>query len=455
MWEPSETLLQGRKYVVLVEILERDIEQGRLKPGERLPPQRRLSELFGVTIATVTRAIAEAKRRGLVTTTVGRGTYVAERRPAGRGAQEGHVELGINILPPGLVSDLLAVGMSEASRGSDAAELFRYATYAGNSAELVLCGDWLAANGVSFPGDAVRIPTHGVQHGLLAAIYTLSRAGDTILVEELAYTGTLRAAALLGVRTLGVGMDAQGVRPDALDYSLGASGARLVVLTPTVQNPTGRTMGATRREQVAAVLRMHDAFLLEDAVNMPLVAESPAPLACSIPERTILLAGFSKCAASGLRLGIAYVPPDLHGRFHDALVTLVWLAPQAMIGLTARLIESGRLDACVVRHRAEALDRQALAGRILGDLCSDEAAAAFHVWIALPKGWTAEVLARAAIDIGLRVTSSRHFCPENVATPQAVRVCLGAEPERTRLAKGLRALARLLRRPPPVDTAVF
>ena len=61
----------------LLSALERDIRAGELPPGLRLPPQRELAFFLGVSLGTVTKAYAEAERRGLTQATVGRGTFVA------------------------------------------------------------------------------------------------------------------------------------------------------------------------------------------------------------------------------------------------------------------------------------------------------------------------------------------------------------------------------------------
>lgn len=48
------------------------------RAGHRLPTERELSTQFGLARSTVRRALADLKRRGLITQTVGSGTYVSE-----------------------------------------------------------------------------------------------------------------------------------------------------------------------------------------------------------------------------------------------------------------------------------------------------------------------------------------------------------------------------------------
>ncbi len=55
------------------------IVSGSLPPGAKLPAERDMAQDFGVAYDTVRRATLELRNRGLITTTVGRGTYVSER----------------------------------------------------------------------------------------------------------------------------------------------------------------------------------------------------------------------------------------------------------------------------------------------------------------------------------------------------------------------------------------
>ena len=88
----------------LLSALERDIRAGELPPGLRLPPQRELAFFLGVSLGTVTKAYAEAERRGLTQATVGRGTFVAAPAPdaafrfSPRGQPSG-VNLAQNVRP--------------------------------------------------------------------------------------------------------------------------------------------------------------------------------------------------------------------------------------------------------------------------------------------------------------------------------------------------------------------
>ena len=78
-WQPRLEVGSGPKYLAIAEALLSDIHSGRLKPGDRLPPQRLLAKALGVDLTTVTRAFNEARRQGLIEAKTGRGSFVRRR----------------------------------------------------------------------------------------------------------------------------------------------------------------------------------------------------------------------------------------------------------------------------------------------------------------------------------------------------------------------------------------
>jgi DNA-binding transcriptional MocR family regulator len=80
-WLPDIANVPGPRYLAIAERMGMDIQAGRLRAGDRLPTHRDLAWKLGVTVGTVTRAYAEAERRGLLVGEVGRGSFVREGNP--------------------------------------------------------------------------------------------------------------------------------------------------------------------------------------------------------------------------------------------------------------------------------------------------------------------------------------------------------------------------------------
>src|SRR5262245_38412908 len=88
-WAPDLGIGYGDAYALLADSIERAVRSGHLKPGERLPTHRELSRRLGVAVSTITRGYAEAIRRGLLESTVGRGTFVKDGSDRGVGNESG------------------------------------------------------------------------------------------------------------------------------------------------------------------------------------------------------------------------------------------------------------------------------------------------------------------------------------------------------------------------------
>jgi GntR family transcriptional regulator len=63
-------------YVQIADYVAGQVASGHLKKGSRLPAERDLAEQWGVAYLTVRRAMRELRERGLVTSVVGKGTFI-------------------------------------------------------------------------------------------------------------------------------------------------------------------------------------------------------------------------------------------------------------------------------------------------------------------------------------------------------------------------------------------
>lgn len=73
--------------------LSASIRSGALRPGTLLPSERELIQRYGTSKSTASKAIALLAAEGLVTTELGRGTFVRSRRPLRRvSAAQRHAE---------------------------------------------------------------------------------------------------------------------------------------------------------------------------------------------------------------------------------------------------------------------------------------------------------------------------------------------------------------------------
>ncbi|MEV7971214.1 GntR family transcriptional regulator, partial [Sphaerisporangium sp. NPDC088356] len=107
-------------YRLIADAVAADIAAGRLRPGDRLPPQRAFARRRGIAGSTAARVYGELARRGLVVGEVGRGTFVraGERSPGPALVEPGSARVDLELNYPIVAEQhaLLAEGLGRLLR---------------------------------------------------------------------------------------------------------------------------------------------------------------------------------------------------------------------------------------------------------------------------------------------------------------------------------------------------
>ena len=459
MWLPNVSDRAGPKYLRIADAMAEDIYSGRLAVGERLPTHRDLAWRLGVTVGTVSRAYAEAERRGLVVGEVGRGSFVrAGSRSAVTLAMPNlapaqTIELGINRPPVHLVTPEFSAALAELAEAEDLDDLANYQAHTGRWEHRVAGSAWLARRGLDIPADRVLL-TSGAEHAITAAFMAFTDPGDSLMVEQYTWSGTRALAGLLRLTLRPVAIDEYGILPEAFEATCKTTGARMLYITPTVHNPTTATLPDDRRREIARIASIYGVTIIEDDLYGFLEESPPPPLATYAPERSIYITGASKCVAPSLRVGFAAMPEDRIGRFSAAARATNWMAPPLMAEIFARWIGNGTADRLAERIRREAAERQRLAASHLRGRRYQASTASLHAWLHLPEPWRASDLVEAAKARGVSLAPTDLFVPGRCETPHAVRLSLTATATQNELERGLGVVADILQAPPEPFLAV-
>ena len=447
IWNPRLEGRRGPRYLAIVEALADDFASGELRQGSRLPTHRDLADTLGVTVGTVSRAYAEAARRGLVSGEVGRGTFVrggvADAEP-----EDGELaDLSQNHPPEPQSRPQRAALLSALARltaSGDVGRLLDYPAAGGGAADREAGASWIARSGLRVAPSEVLVCT-GSQHGLTIVLATLLEPGDVLLTESLTYAGLQPVAGLLRLRLRGLAIDAHGLRPDALEAACREGGAKAVYLIPTLHNPTTAVMPLERRREIADVARRHGLRVVEDDVHGLVPSERPAPITTLVPERSYYLTSTSKTLAPGLRIAYVAAPPADVPRLAASLRATTWAVAPLTAAIASHWIREGTADAIVAARREEARERQSLARERLTGFDIDSQPEAYYLWLRLPEPWRGESFAAEARARGVLVTPAEAFTVGREQPPHAVRICVGAARSRATLARGLDTVAALLR----------
>jgi len=458
IWEPRLEGRAGPRYRAILEALAEDVAAGQLRLGSRLPTHRELADRLGVTVGTVSRAYSEAARRGLVSGEVGRGTYVRGGPESGADTDDesGPVDLGQNHPPdpsghPQRAA-LLAALASLTAR-ADAGRLLDYPAAGGNAADREAGASWVGRAGVQASPEHVLVCT-GSQHGLTVVLATQLEPGDILLTESLTYAGVKAVAGLLHLRLKGLPVDAQGLRPEALEEACREGGAKALYLIPTLHNPTTAVMPEQRRHEIAAIARAHGLAIVEDDVHGLLPPERPRPIAALAPELSYYLTSTSKTLAPGLRIAYVLAPPQMVARLAASLRATTWAVAPLMAAVASTWIRDGTADALLAARRQEARERQAIARDRLAGADVEAKPEAYYLWLRLPEPWRGDAFAAETRARGVLLTPAEAFAVGRAPVPHAVRLCLGAARSREALSRGLDAVAGLLRSGEGSGTAV-
>lgn len=456
MWMPSIETFNGSRYRAIAHAIEADIRTGRLVPGERLPPQRRLADALGVTIGTVTRGYAEAERHGWVSARVGSGTYV--KAPVQDSAfsptmsaddTSSVIDLSLSLPSP---HPLRQASLSEAlaSLSHSEAAIERGVTYQeaqGRREHRDVIASWLNSLGMPLNADELLI-TQGGQHGISLILSTLLRPGELVAADALTYPGVISAAQQAHLRLVGIGQDSDGMRMDKLEAQCARQLPRAIYVTPDQNNPTGVCLSEQRREQLVALARRYDIWLIEDGVQYLPVELRGTPLYTLAPERTLFVFSTAKVLAGGLRIGMLRAPSSLYERLAAGLRAQSWMVPPLMIDVVCHWITQPAANILIEWQTKELQARQQLAAESLQGYSVSGRSQSSNVWLTLPEGRRAAELCDRLLQLGVKVTSAEPFCVGSMPAPQAIRLCIGAAKDRQTLSKALAIISDCLKQPP-------
>ena len=444
-WRPDFSANGKPFYLAIADALAADLAAGVVRPGEKLPTQRDLAAALGLDLTTITRAYAEAGRRGLIVGEGRRGSFVRGGPAETDALAGGEASSGMN-MPPEPEDGSLRRAILEGTAALLDSRLapLHYQPPGGLEAQRAAAAQFLSAPIPDTIADQVAI-TAGAQHGLHATLSLLLSPGDRIAAPAFTYPGFLAAARRLGGQLVPLAMDEDGILPDALEQAAQAGELRALYLVPTNDNPTTATLPLDRRKEIARLALRYGFAIVEDDAYGRLPASPIPPVAAFAPKLTWHIASLSKLVSPALRVGFVRAPGvreahALAAAAHESAV----MAPPLNAALATNWILDGTLNRLAAAVRAEAAARMREAAAILGPAGAQFHPEGYHLWLKLPPGMDAGRIAAQAIAAGLPAAPGSAFAAEPGTPVPALRISLGGSAPRLRIVREVRRLDALL-----------
>src|SRR5882757_6550174 len=308
--------------------------------------------------------------------------------------------------------------------------------------------------GIACTPDEIMVVSGSLQ-ALDLVNQTLLAGGDTVLIEQETYQGSLNRLTRLGANAVGIPLDGDGMRMDALaaaleDHKRRGITPKYIYTIPTVQNPTGSIMPEARRAEMLQLSQQYGVPIFEDDCYADLIwsgERPPAIYAMSKNEGVIHIGSFSKSIAPALRVGFIVAPWGMMSRMlslktdagSGALGQMVlgeFCAPHFSTHVP-RLTRGlrAKLDTLM-----EALNEQ------FGTAAEFEApAGGIFLWVKLPDNVDTLKLYQTALAAGVSINPGPEWSTNKAYAGSRLRLCF-ASPSHQQIREGVAVLAEVCRK---------
>ena len=260
------------------------------------------------------------------------------------------------------------------------------------------------------------IITSGATQGIGLAAKTLCNPGDVILAESPTFIGALQTFLSYEADVRGVEMDENGMIMDDLEQKIKRYSPKFVYTIPTFQNPTGRTLSASRRARMIDLCKKHDVLILEDDpyCDLRYSGEALPPIkSMDTTDNVIYLMSFSKIISPGLRVGAAVADKRIIAKYNIAKQGEDLHTPNLSQEIVDAYVRSGALEThiphiCTLYRQKR--DAMLLALEGLG-LSVTKPDGGLFIWVQLPDGMDAVALFKQCVQAGVAFVPGTHFYP--------------------------------------------
>jgi len=446
-WRPERRELTRPIYLSLARMLERDITEGFLPPGTKLPPQRELADFLDINFTTVTRAYKTCELKGLLHAVTGSGTFVSTN--AVRSVTISRDRVPVECIDFGLVASfeqsnfMIAEAVKKVAEKAGIERLLNYDDPAGIPHQKEAALRWMQPLGIEAATDQIAIVS-GAQNALTITLLALFEPGSRIAVDEYTYSNFIELARSLRIKLIPIPGDDSGMLPEELDNSCRNAELQGVFLMPSCCNPTAIFIPNPRRKALAEVIEKHGLIVIEDDIHAALLhgtmPENGIPLRQMLPEQTVYICSTSKSICSGLRVAYIVFSDAMRERMLRAIYHVNVKTSSLDAEIITEIITSGRGTDIVAYKKSLAKSANDLFADYFPQPDDPGHPLSFFRWLRLPNPVHASRFESDLLAKGVRVFHSERFLAGTASRDHHVRVALSSTESREELRKGLEIL---------------
>jgi 2-aminoadipate transaminase len=446
-------------YVQIRDHLYNLIKAEELKEGDRLPSVVGFAKKFGVTQATVNKALEELSEKGLVTSHVGRGTFVSMptekknksiladfnksktfnfqtnnqdfihvARSLRMGVAQSLESLDALLNKPGLIKLFSGVPDPSIAEPGILEKMTAYAFqkygqniyqgYAPSAGLNELCeiiASRYRQKGINVSSEQIII-TSGSQQAVSVISQEALDNRRRIICETPSYRGIFNAFGAIGHWVETLPRDADGPILSNL-FKFNDKKSSLVYLVPELHNPMGTDISHDRAIKIADWAKKNNSYLLIDEIFRDLRFEGEIPeslFSIAGAENSVLISSLSKSFMCGLRVGWMVSSKERIRSITSLKRAIDVSCPPLMQGIALSLLETGEYDKHLLRAGEHYKIRRDATIEALERFMPDGVTwtippGGFHMWCELPSGYSSIALFLIGVNKGVAIMPGPKF----------------------------------------------
>lgn len=473
-----KTLVRSEhKYIDVSDRIEKLIENGVLKVGDKLLSVRALSKEQGISLSTAFQSYYHLESKGLIEARPQSGYYVKFSRehvldlPKAGDPPDDAVPVSIDEMISSVYHDLNSEKLIHFSLGVPSIELLPAAKLTKSVMQAIRdsktsCMQYehiqgnlalrrqiarQAFNWGGTPSEEDIVVTAGCVEALSLCIKATTKPGDAVAIESPTYFAIFQVMESHGLKVVEIPTDpVTGIDLNYLEQAIPKFDIKACLFVNNFNNPLGSCMPDDNKKQLVEMLAKKDIPLIEDDIYGEMYFGKNRPKTCKTFDKKGLVlqcSSFSKSLAPGHRIGWT-----IPGRYKEKVIRLKRMHTVSTNTLSqaaiAHFLSNGRYE-LHLRHLRKALHTQSL--RYIQAICEyfpddtkmTRPQGGFALWIELNKKINTYKLHKKALKYNIGIAPGQIFSSQ-ARFENCLRLSYG-EPWSTRIEEGIKTLGKLVK----------